>query len=229
MPATTTLSSKTSSTKLANQNQNDEVSFYDFNDTIINKVDDSYARKFLGNSEDSAYMLIYRKKNQPLPVLKTDELKSDKVIQRVMEDNKEINELRKNYSTLKQKIRIGLVTFSDLVGRKVIAEEDYLRTTKGIPEESITELVVDKTNVAQAMADIENLLGKQLTDFRSFEIQVKHNNLIFFKNEINWDQVISQSPEESQLRHGGLILLVENDSSPKVTEFFNALQPGSVV
>lgn len=204
------------------------MSFYDFNDTIINKVDADYAKKFLGNSDDSAYMLIYRKKNQPLPVLLADSLKPDRVIQRVSEENNEIKELRKNYASLKQKIRLRLVTFSDLVSKKVIAEDDCLRAIKDIPEESVTELIVDKSKIPQSIADIENLIGKSLSDFRSFEIQVKHNNLIFYKNEIDWDQMVSQNPEENTLKHGALILMVENDSSPKVIEFFSKLQSGNV-
>ena len=110
----------------------------------------------------------------------------------------------------------------------MIAEGDCLRTLKDIPDEAITELIIDKTKIDQSISDIEKLTGKPLTDFLTFEVQVKHNNLIFYKSAIDWNQMISQSPESNPLKHGALVFMVEKNLSPPVTEFFDKLVPGTV-
>ena len=214
--------------RFINKGKNEQTSFYDFNDTMITKVNDDYVKNFQGGSEESGYLLIYRKKNEELPKLNVDSIVTDHIIQKIKTENLGFAEQRIIYETLKSKIRIKVVTLSLLVETEIISKENLKKVNMSLPEDFYSSLIFDKGNLKGALVELETLLGNPLANYRAFEISVKYNDLIYYKNEIDWNQLIITNPEEIKLKYGSTILFVEKDSGEEVDKFLNNIQAESV-
>ncbi len=213
---------------IMNEGKNDAPSFYDFNDTMITKLNDDFMNKFQSGSEESGYLLIYRRKNEALPSLSIESLNKDEIIQKIYLENALIASERKNYEALKKKIKVRLVTFSLLVDIGVLAEDDLRRMQTKIPEDLLTEFTIDKENIKEFTDSLESFYSQPLSNYRVFEIIPKQNLLVFYKQKIDWKSISSSNSDNLNLKYGSIIVLLEIGSNEKVLNFFNSLEFESV-
>lgn len=209
---------------IANQASQDTPSFYELNDTIVNKVPDNYFQKFVGNTDQSAYLLIYRRMSldEDFSSYKLQINSDDAVYTEILHRNEIITQQRNYYQSMKScvKIKFGLFDLLTSVDLLAASQPDRL-LQESIPEEFFIEMTLNKQDVGALLEDAKNDFGLLLEDFDCYQVIAKSGRVLYYKRKIDFSYLVGLPEEQVDISFGATFVLVDKLSAQNLPFFAN--------
>lgn len=168
---------------LETKNKSPQPCFNDFNDTIVNPVNEEYLDRFKKSGDENCYLLIYRKKGEfssvlPQPI-------EDEITKEIKIENDLIKTSREEYENLKHKIRVYVGELSSLLESGAISI-DNLQTIEGDIEDKQTPTVIlDKRFPSEFVKNLEQIFKIDMKSHKLYLVRIKNDKTVYYVDEFD--------------------------------------------
>lgn len=191
---------------------------------------DDYYEKFYGKTEQSAYLLFYRRVNpvEDFGAYSINIGVKDPAYREIVEHNRMIEEARASYEMMKSHIRIKFVFFETLTSLELLEElNPTMLLDHSIPEELIMEFILNKKDVYGLVEELEQKCEIKLSDYDCYEIIVKTNRVVYYKHKINFEYLLGMDEQTIDVSYSATFVLVDKVASLE-NPFFAHFTSGNV-
>lgn len=191
--------------EMESKNEDSKHCYNDFNDTIVNPVDEDYLNKFKTKGDENCYLLIYKRKGEFIN--NNVEADEDDLTLAIKTENARIAQSRVQYERLKQCLRVNVVQLSHLLEQGLVSVDDLQSIEGEIEESDMRSLLMDKTDLPQFSKLIEETFAVNFSSQKLFLVRIKNNSRIYFVEEIDLEKYVFGS--ENGVSMNSILFLVD--------------------